>query len=122
MEADILRMILLIAGLAVVLGIYLWDRHQRSQKRAEREHWRDHLGSDDDTLDIDQELQSLDQMMRSGEQTGGQQASPAVAGGGPQQDDLFGFSGGAAGVEPVAGRKRAKPAAAYQPPDPDLPE
>ena len=85
MEPDILRLILLIAGLALVLGIFLWDLRKRGQRRAERkqtEHWRDQLGADEDTLDIDQELQSLDQLLRKGEQAGGQQASPAVAGGG----------------------------------------
>ncbi len=115
MEADILRLILLIAGLALVLGIFLWDRHQRGKRRAERERLRDHLGGDDDTLDIDQELLSLDQLLHEGEQT---DAQPAVAGGAPQQDDLFGFSG-----NPAAGgeRKRRRPAPAYQPPDPGLP-
>jgi cell division protein ZipA len=123
MEADILRLILLIAGLGLVLGIFLWDRHQRGQRRAEREqrdHWHDQLG-DDDTLDIDQELQSLDQLLHEGEQAGAQQVSPAVAGAAPQQDDLFGFSGGAAAGAPANERKRTKPAPAYRPPDPDLP-
>ena len=34
MDADILRLILFLAGVAVVLGIYLWDRYQKKQRRS----------------------------------------------------------------------------------------
>lgn len=124
MEADILRLILLIAGLALVLGIYLWDRHQRIRRSTEREQrdlWRGARDADDDTLDIDHELRSLDQLMhqdQQGEADGEVGAGNAAAG--PRQDDLFGF---APAAEPVAAqRKKRVPATpAYQAPDPDLP-
>ena len=45
---------------------------------------------------------------------------PAVAGGAPQQDDLFGFGTGNPAAR-LRNRKRAKPAPAYQPTAPDLP-
>jgi len=33
MDADILRLILFLAGIAVILGIYLWDRHKKTSQR-----------------------------------------------------------------------------------------
>jgi cell division protein ZipA len=33
MEADILRLILLLAGIALIMGIYFWDRHKKMDRR-----------------------------------------------------------------------------------------
>ena len=33
MDADIVRLILFLAGIALILGIYLWDRHKKNDFR-----------------------------------------------------------------------------------------
>lgn len=110
MQADILRLILLIAGLAVVLGIYLWDRRKRLNLRMrelrEREQQRKRpLGvsaaqapgwsEDPDTLDIDHELQELDELLneeRDNRPSRG--AGPAPFSAQHHKGDLFGFRTG----------------------------
>ena len=84
MQADILRLILFIAGLALVLGIYLWDRRKRLKlhlrRLREREEQRERpLGvtagqstgwsEDPDTLDIEHELKELDELLHEDRDT-----------------------------------------------------
>jgi cell division protein ZipA len=108
MQADILRLILFIAGLAVVLGIYLWDRRKRVNLRMrelrDREAQLHHRpvgvaagqttswSDDSDTLDIEQELRELDELLHEerGDRTSGRsaQAKPDSKRG---KGDLFGL-------------------------------
>jgi len=125
MQADILRLILFIAGLALVLGIYLWDRRKRVKLRIreirEREAQRDRpvgvtvgqtpsWSEDPDTLDIDHELQELDELLheeRSGRTSG--RASKAASAAQHHKGDLFGL------------RSSARRPAPEKPPEPELP-
>jgi len=107
MQADILRLILFIAGLALVLGIYLWDRRKRLKlhlrRLREREEQRERpLGvtagqstgwsEDPDTLDIEHELKELDELLHEDRDTrtsgGAGRTSPS---GQHHKGDLFGF-------------------------------
>jgi cell division protein ZipA len=124
MQADILRLILLIVGLAVVLGIYLWDRRKRQNLRMrevrEREEHRERpLGvtagqtpgwsEDPDTLDIEHELQELDELLNEERDSrGSREAARAGASNQHHKGDLFGFRASS----------RAMP---KEPPAPNLP-
>ena len=35
MEAELLRLVLLSAGICLILGIYLWDRYKRTSRRGQ---------------------------------------------------------------------------------------
>ena len=77
MEAEVLRVILLVAGVCLILGIYLWDRYKRTHRRRQvlggddsrhhadpndreqplSEEWRD------EPANLDSELKALDAMV-----------------------------------------------------------
>jgi len=107
MQPDILRLILFVVGLAVVLGIYLWDRRKRTSLRMRQLHERDTqreppLGvtagrapgwaEDPDTLDIEHELQELDGLLHEERDSRlSRGADRAGASGQHHKGDLFGF-------------------------------
>jgi len=74
MDADLLRLILFIAGVALVLGIYLWDRHKRTRNRLDEiQRARERSSSLDpealwsadqgEAVDLNQELGELGEML-----------------------------------------------------------
>ncbi len=74
MDADSLRLILFIAGVALVLGIYFWDRRKRTRGQADEirrarerssglEEGTDWSAGTDAAVDINQELGELDEIL-----------------------------------------------------------
>jgi cell division protein ZipA len=63
MTADILRLILALAGVAVVVGVYFWERHKRLETRVQAIRRAQEDGEDADGNNLERELQSLDRLV-----------------------------------------------------------
>jgi len=61
MTAEILRLILTLAGIAVVVGVYFWERHKRLESRVQAIRRAQEEDSGEDGLE--RELQSLDRLV-----------------------------------------------------------
>jgi len=61
MTAEILRLILTLAGIAVVVGVYFWERHKRLESRVQAIRRAQEADSGEDGLE--RELQSLDRLV-----------------------------------------------------------